>query len=76
VYTSPRISMVVGAASTDFFINPAEELIVVFLAQLLPGTTYPIARELRATVYSAIVDPHLDLTFTRGGVDGPCGQRS
>jgi CubicO group peptidase (beta-lactamase class C family) len=45
-----------GAASTAFFINPAEELIVLFLTQLRPSSTYPIRRELRATVYSSIVD--------------------
>jgi CubicO group peptidase (beta-lactamase class C family) len=45
-----------GAASTEFFISPADELIVIFLTQLTPVGTYPIGRELRATVYSAIVD--------------------
>jgi CubicO group peptidase (beta-lactamase class C family) len=43
-----------GAASTAFFVNPAEELIMVFLTQLRPSSTYPIRRELRATIYSAI----------------------
>jgi len=45
-----------GAASTEFFINPAEELIAIFLTQLMPVTTYQIGRELRGTVYSAITD--------------------
>lgn len=45
-----------GAASTAFFINPAEELVMLFLTQLRPSSTYPIRRELRATIYSAIVD--------------------
>jgi CubicO group peptidase (beta-lactamase class C family) len=45
-----------GAATTEFFINPVEELIVMFLTQLTPLTTYPITRELRTIVYSAIVD--------------------
>ncbi len=43
-----------GAASTAFFVNPAEELIMIFLTQLRPSSTYPIRRELRATIYSAI----------------------
>jgi CubicO group peptidase (beta-lactamase class C family) len=43
-----------GAASTAFFVNPAEELIVLFLTQLRPSSTYPIRRELRSIVYSAI----------------------
>jgi CubicO group peptidase (beta-lactamase class C family) len=45
-----------GAASTAFFGNPKEELIMLFLTQLRPSSTYPIRRELRATIYSAIVD--------------------
>lgn len=45
-----------GAASTAFFVNPKEDLIMLFLTQLRPSSTYPIRRELRATIYSAIVD--------------------
>ncbi len=46
-----------GAASTAFFIDPAEDLIVVFLTQLLPSTTHPMLRsQLRQLVYQALVD--------------------
>jgi len=45
-----------GAASTAFRIDPAEELSFVFLTQLLPSSTYPIRRELQATIYQALVD--------------------
>ncbi|MBV9169852.1 MAG: beta-lactamase family protein [Chloroflexi bacterium] len=46
-----------GAASTAFFVNPNEDgLIMIFLTQLRPSSTYPIRRELRATIYSALVD--------------------
>jgi len=45
-----------GAASTAFFVNRAEELIMIFLTQLQPSSTYPIRRELRAAVYGAITD--------------------
>jgi CubicO group peptidase (beta-lactamase class C family) len=45
-----------GAASTAFFVNPAEDLIMLFLTQLRPSSTYPIRRELRATIYSALVE--------------------
>jgi len=45
-----------GAASTAFFVNPVEDLIMIFLTQLRPSSTYPIRRELRATIYSAITD--------------------
>jgi CubicO group peptidase (beta-lactamase class C family) len=42
-----------GAASTSFWIDPKEELIAIFMTQLLPSSTYPIRRELRTLVYSA-----------------------
>lgn len=45
-----------GAASTTFFVSPADELIVIFLTQLRPSSSYPIRRELRAAVYSALLD--------------------
>ena len=45
-----------GAASTSFWIDPAEALSVVFLTQLLPSSAYPIRRELRTLVYSAFTD--------------------
>jgi CubicO group peptidase (beta-lactamase class C family) len=45
-----------GAASTAFFVCPAEDLIMVFLTQLRPSSTYQIRRQLRATIYSSIMD--------------------
>lgn len=45
-----------GAASTAFWIDPVERITVVFLTQLLPSSTYPIRRQLRAAVYQALVD--------------------
>lgn len=45
-----------GAASTAFFINPVEDLAVVFLTQLRPSSAYPIRRELRIATYQAITD--------------------
>jgi CubicO group peptidase (beta-lactamase class C family) len=48
-----------GAATTSFWIDPAEELAVIFLTQVLPSTAYPIRRELRTMVYSAITDSNL-----------------
>ena len=44
-----------GAASTYFWIDPVEEVIVVFMTQLLPSSTYPIRRELKTLVYQALV---------------------
>ncbi|WP_108880009.1 serine hydrolase [Anderseniella sp. Alg231-50] len=45
-----------GMASTYFWCDPKEELSVVFLTQLLPSSTWPSRKELRALVYQAIVD--------------------
>ena len=48
-----------GMASTAFWIDPAEELITVFMTQLVPSSSYPIRRELRTMVYAAITDSNL-----------------
>ncbi len=45
-----------GAASTYFWIDPAEDLITIFMTQLLPSAAYPIRRELRTLVYSAFTE--------------------
>jgi CubicO group peptidase (beta-lactamase class C family) len=45
-----------GAASTTFWVDPAEDLTVQFLTQLLPSSTHPIRSQLRSLVYQAIVD--------------------
>jgi CubicO group peptidase (beta-lactamase class C family) len=45
-----------GAASTIFWVDPAEDLIAIFLTQLLPSSTYAIRPQIRNMVYSAIVD--------------------
>jgi CubicO group peptidase (beta-lactamase class C family) len=44
-----------GAASTAFWIDPAEELTVSFFTQLLPSSTYPIRSQLRQLVYQSLV---------------------
>lgn len=46
-----------GAASTAFWVDPVEDMAVVFMTQLLPSSSYPIRRELRTLVYSALVEP-------------------
>lgn len=62
VTTSPARSLVPGSAgdfswggmaSTYFWIDPREQLIVIFMTQLMPSTIYNIRRELRTLVYSA-----------------------
>jgi CubicO group peptidase (beta-lactamase class C family) len=43
-----------GAASTAFWIDPAEELTVSFFTQLLPSSTYPLRPQLRQLVYQSL----------------------
>ena len=45
-----------GAASTIFWVDPAEDLIVVFLTQLFPSRTFNFRGQLEAIVYGAIDD--------------------
>jgi CubicO group peptidase (beta-lactamase class C family) len=45
-----------GAASTAFWIDPAEDLYAVFMTQLFPSMAYPFRAQLRALVYQAIDD--------------------
>lgn len=45
-----------GAASTAFWIDPVEDMVAIFMTQLLPSSTYPVRRELRTMVYAAIMD--------------------
>jgi CubicO group peptidase (beta-lactamase class C family) len=43
-----------GAASTAFWIDPKDEIAVVFMTQLLPSSSYPIRQQLRTLVYAAL----------------------
>jgi len=45
-----------GAASTAFWVDPVEDLTVVFMTQLLPSSSYPFRAQLRALVYQALAD--------------------
>ena len=45
-----------GAASTFFWVDPHEELIGIFMTQLLPSSTYAVRREMRTLVYAALND--------------------
>ena len=47
-----------GMASTAFWIDPVEELVAVFMTQLIPSSATPIRRELRTLVYSALMEPN------------------
>ena len=43
-----------GAYSTAFFVDPLEGVTMVFMTQLSPSNTYPIRRELKTMIYSAL----------------------
>ena len=45
-----------GAASTAFWVDPAEDITCLFLTQLLPSSTHPIRPQLKQLVYQALVD--------------------
>jgi len=45
-----------GAASTAFWVDPRERLVVLFLTQLLPSSTYPLRTQLHQLVHQAFVD--------------------
>jgi CubicO group peptidase (beta-lactamase class C family) len=45
-----------GAASTAFWIDPVEQLIVIFMTQLMPSGTFNFRGQLKSIVYPAIVD--------------------
>ena len=45
-----------GAASTAFWIDPAEEITVLFMTQLLPSSTHPLRSQLKQLVYQSLVD--------------------
>ena len=45
-----------GMASTAFWVDPVEDVCVVFMTQLMPSSTYPVRRELRTMVNGAIVE--------------------
>jgi CubicO group peptidase (beta-lactamase class C family) len=45
-----------GAASTAFWVDPAEDLIVIFLTQFMPSRTFNFRGQLKSIVYGAIVD--------------------
>ena len=45
-----------GAASTIFWIDPEEELVVLFMTQLMPSRTFDFRGQLKNLIYSSIVD--------------------
>ena len=40
--------------STAFFVDPVEDIIMIFMTQLMPSSTYPVRREIKTMIYSAL----------------------
>jgi len=47
-----------GAYSTAFFVDPVERITMVFMTQVYPSSTYPIRRQLKTLIYSALTQSH------------------
>ena len=45
-----------GAASTIFWVDPSEDLIAIFLTQLLPSSTFNFRGQLKNIIYGALED--------------------
>ena len=45
-----------GMFSTGFFVDPVEEICMVFMTQLMPSSTYPVRREVKTLIHAAIDD--------------------
>lgn len=45
-----------GAASTNFTVDPAEDLSYVVMTQLMPSSTWPIRSQLKQLVFQSLVD--------------------
>lgn len=45
-----------GAASTIFWVDPVEDLVAIFMTQLVPSATFNFRGQLKSIIYSAIVD--------------------
>jgi CubicO group peptidase (beta-lactamase class C family) len=43
-----------GIFSTYFFVDPVERLSAVFMTQLMPSSTYPVRRQIKTMIYSAL----------------------
>jgi CubicO group peptidase (beta-lactamase class C family) len=45
-----------GAYSTAFFVDPVESITMVFMTQLYPSSAYPVRRQLKTLIYSALME--------------------
>jgi CubicO group peptidase (beta-lactamase class C family) len=45
-----------GAANTNFWVDPQEELIGLLMLQFMPSGHYPVTPDFRVLTYQAIID--------------------
>ena len=45
-----------GAASTIFWVDPKEDMVVIFMTQLMPSATFNFRGQLKSVIYSSLVD--------------------
>ena len=45
-----------GAASTIFWVDPVEDLVAIFMTQLVPSATFNFRGQLKSIIYSSITD--------------------
>lgn len=43
-----------GMYTTGFFVDPVEDICMVFMTQLMPSSIYPVRREIRTMIYAAL----------------------
>lgn len=46
-----------GMASTMFWVDPLMDMVTIFMTQLVPSSSYPNRKELRAMAYGALTQP-------------------
>ena len=44
--------------STAFYVDPRDQIVMVYLTQLLPSHSYPIRRQMRIAINAAVVSPN------------------
>jgi CubicO group peptidase (beta-lactamase class C family) len=45
-----------GAASTAFTVDPEEDMVILFMTQLMPSSAHPLRPQIRQLVHQAIID--------------------
>jgi CubicO group peptidase (beta-lactamase class C family) len=43
-----------GMFSTAFFVDPVDDVIMIFMTQLMPSSSYPVRREIKTMLYAAL----------------------